>query len=219
MVLDLLNNTKAILFDLDGTLINSLHVWAQVDIEFLGRFGYAVPDDYEGALMGMSFYQVAEYTKKRFNIPLSIEEIMNEWNRMAEYKYEFEIMPKDYAVDFIKNCYENDIKMGICTSNSRHLVEKLLCRIDIDKYMSVILTGDEIKNGKPAPDIYLEASKRLDIAPNKCMVFEDVIAGIEAGHNAGMRVCAVNDELDIAIEEKKKEIAEFYISGYEELLD
>lgn len=218
MIDNILDGIEAILFDMDGTLIDSLHIWSQIDIEFFAKFGREVPEDYDIISMGMSFDQIAEYTKKQYELPWTVDEIKAEWNRMAEYKYEHEIMAKPYAIEFLKKCSDMNIKMAVCTSNSRHLVEKLFTRLNIHDYMSVILTSDEVKNGKPAPDIYLEAAKRLEVSPKHCIVFEDTVAGIEAGLNAKMRVCAVYDDSSIVDDIKKHEMSDFYISTYEDII-
>lgn len=216
---DIFNNIDAVIFDIDGTLVDSLYIWAEIDIEFLGSFGLAVPDDYEGVIMGMSFVQVAEYTKERFNLPISVEEIMSAWNRMAEEKYANEIEYKPGAQAFLEECKGRNIKMGVGTSNSRHLVSRLFARLKTDDYISVVLTSDEVSNGKPAPDIYLEAAGRLGVRPERCLVFEDTIAGIEAGHNAGMKVCAVYDDATKDVDAQKQSTADYYINNYYELME
>lgn len=211
---ELLKTKKACLFDMDGTIIDSIGVWGQVDIDFLGRFGIDVPDDYEPALSGMSFLQVAEYTKERFNIPMTIPEIMDEWNRMAADKYEHEVPMKRGAYEFIELCKKKGLKLAVCTSNSRFLVTKTFHRLGIDLLMDLILTGDEITNGKPAPDIYLEAARLLDVNVDECLVFEDVIKGIEAGHNAGMEVCGVRDVYSLDVDEQKQMLSDYYTEDF-----
>ena len=108
--------------------------------------------------------------------------------------------------------------MAICTSNSRMLVDRCLKRLKIDQFMDVVLTADEVSNGKPAPDIYLTAARIIGVRPEECVVFEDVLAGIESGHNAGMRVCAVRDNATMYADDIKKRNSEYYINSYSELL-
>ena len=90
----MLNNIKACLFDMDGTLLDSMHIWKDIDIEFLGRFGYELPPTLQREIEGMSFRETACYIKDRFSLPPSIEEIMNIWNEMAFQKYSEEIFSK-----------------------------------------------------------------------------------------------------------------------------
>ena len=108
---------------------------------------------------------------------------------------------------------------GIATSNGRDMVDAVLESLQIRPYFQVIATACEVAAGKPAPDIYLEVARRLQAEPSRCMVFEDVPAGIQAGKRAGMRVCAVEDAFSTGMRQEKMELADFYIDDYNELFD
>ena len=149
----------------------------------------------------------------------SIEKMMEDWNQMAWDKYTYEVPLKPGITEFLKKCRAKDIKLGIATSNSRELAENILKVHHIKEFFSCILTGSEITNGKPAPDIYLAAAKELNVAPKDCLVFEDIIPGIQAGINAGMKVCAVEDEYALASRKEKIKLADYYIENYLEILD
>ena len=84
--------------------------------------------------------------------------------------------------------------------------------------MSCIVTSCSVKKGKPSPDVYLEAARQLGADPSECLVFEDIVKGIEAGKNAGMKVCAIEDVYSFAQREKKKEISDYYIETYNDIL-
>lgn len=216
---DLLTGIKACIFDMDGTLIDSLWVWSEIDIECLEKYG--IEEDhktYQKAISGMSFIQVAEMTRARYNLPMSVEELMDEWNMMAEERYANVIPYKPGAEEFLKELKKRGIKTGIGTSNSRHLVESMFPRLKLDEYMEAILTGDEIHNGKPEPDIYLEAARLLNVKPDECLVFEDVLHGIDAGHAAGMKVCAVYDDNTDYCDEEKRGRADYYIHDYRDFI-
>ena len=108
--------------------------------------------------------------------------------------------------------------MGIATSNSEELIRAVNDAYHFDEYMSCIVTACSVKKGKPAPDVYLEAARQLGVAPEECLVFEDIVKGIEAGKNAGMKVCAVEDFFSAKQREKKKEISDYYIETYHDLV-
>ena len=215
MVLD---NKKAVIFDLDGSLVDSMWIWKQVDIDYLGRFGYELPETLQSEIEGMSFRETAIYIKERFQIDDSIEEMMDDWNKMAWDKYMHEVPLKEGAYDFLQECKKRGIFLGIASSNSRELVENVLGALHIRELFTCIMTGSEAKRGKPAPDIYLEVADRLQVAPRDCLVFEDIVAGIMAGKSAGMTVYAVDDLYSAHQEEKKREMADGYICSYQELL-
>ena len=214
----MLNNIKAVLFDLDGTLVESMSMWGDIDVDYLKKFHIPVPEGLQKAIEGLSMYQTAVYFQENFAIEDSLENIMDEWNRMAYEKYTTEIPLKPGVRAFLDVLKSKNIPCGIATSNSRILTEAILKSHQVENYFSVMVTGDEITNGKPNPEVYLEAAKKLDIAPEHCLVFEDIPFGIMAGKRAGMTVCAVEDDYSMNDMEEKIRLADFYIKSYEELL-
>ena len=214
----MLNNMEAVLFDLDGTLVESMSMWGDIDVEYLKKFHIPVPEGLQQAIEGLSMYQTAVYFKENFAIKDSLEEIMGDWNRMAYDKYTTEIPLKPGVRAFLDMLKALKIPCGIATSNSRVLTEAILKSHRIEDYFSSMVTGDEIIHGKPNPEVYLEAAKRLGVSPGRCLVFEDIPFGIIAGKRAGMTVCAVEDEYSVKDREEKIRLADFYIESYEELL-
>lgn len=209
---------EAILFDMDGTLVDSMWMWEAIDVEYLSGFGKELPSDLQKCIEGMSFSETAVYIKNRFQIPDSTDVMKAQWNQMACEKYRHEVPYKKGAEAFLKQCREAGIRLGVATSNSRELVEVAAEALGMYNYFDEILTACEVKKGKPAPDVYLEVAKRLGVSPEKCLVFEDVLAGVQAGKNAGMTVCAVKDAHSKASEEDIRQLADYYIYDYEELL-
>lgn len=214
----MLKGKKAVIFDLDGTLIDSMWMWESIDIEYLGRFGIAYEKDIQEQIEGMSFSETAIYFKERFQIPHTLEQMKNDWDSLAYEKYKNEVPLKKGALAFLNYLKQNGIKMGIATSNSKTLVKVVLEKHQIEPYFGSIHTACEVEKGKPAPDIYLLVAKELGVKPKECLVFEDVPQGIMAGKNAGMTTCAVEDPFSAEQREVKKEIADYYIESYEEIL-
>lgn len=214
----MLNNIKAVLFDLDGTLVESMSMWGDIDVDYLKKFHIPVPEGLQKAIEGLSMYQTAVYFKENFAIEDSLENIMDEWNRMAYKKYTTEIPLKPGVRAFLDVLKSKNIPCGIATSNSRILTEAILKSHQVENYFSVMVTGDEMTNGKPDPEVYLEAARKLGVAPEHCLVFEDIPFGIMAGKRAGMTVCAVEDDYSMNDMEEKIRLADFYIKSYEELL-
>lgn len=213
----LLTDIKAVIFDLDGSLVDSMWMWHQIDIEYLGRFGIPLPVDLQSRIEGMSFQETAVYFKEHFPIPDTLEQIKADWNRMAWDKYANEVPLKKGVEEFLNYCRQNGLRLGIATSNSRELVENVLSVHHIRDFFSSIVTGGDVQKGKPSPEVYLRAAAELRVSPEHCLVFEDIIPGIQAGKNAGMRVCAVEDDYSAPVREKKQELADYYIQDYVEL--
>lgn len=210
----MLKNIEAVLFDLDGTLVDSMWIWKNIDIEYLGKFGIELPNDLQSSIEGMSFSETAVYMKERFQIPDSVETMKNQWNKMAYQKYTEEVLLKDGALEFLNHCRSQNIKLGIATSNSKELVAATLEALNIKQYFQSVVTGCEVTKGKPAPDVYLLAAEKCKVSPDKCLVFEDIVPGIMAGKAAGMRVCAVEDAYSASQMSEKKKLADYSIKSY-----
>ena len=210
----MMQGKEAVIFDLDGSLVDSMWIWKDIDIEYLGRFGIELPEKLQSEIEGMSFSETAVYFKERFGIPDSIEQMKEDWNHMAWDKYMNEVPLKPGVLEFLKECRDRGIKLGIATSNSRELVENIAAAHNLRDYFSCIMTGCEVKKGKPSPDIYLAVAEKLQVEPSKCLVFEDIIPGIQAGKNAGMEVCAVEDDYSVGDRLKKKRLADYYINDF-----
>ena len=213
-----LKGIEAVIFDLDGSLADSMWIWSAIDVEYLGRFGIKPPPDLQSLIGGRSFSETAIFFKEKFSIPDEIEQIKADWNRMAWDKYSYDVRLKEGAQDFIRLCIEKKIKLGIATSNSRELVENFVSVHNLNVHFDCIMTGCDVAKGKPAPDIYLAVAKELGVSTKNCLVFEDIIPGIIAGKAAGMKVCAVYDEASKSQDYEKKVAADYYIRDFRELV-
>ena len=214
-----LNHKKAVIFDLDGTLVDSMWMWRAIDVEYLARFGVECPENLQKEIEGMSFTETAAYFKIRFKLEVSLDEIKEDWVQMALGKYQKEVPLKPGARAFLDYIEDHGMAAGIATSNGRAMVDAVLDSLDIRRYFQVVATACEVAAGKPAPDIYLNVAGRLQVDPQDCVVFEDVPAGIQAGKRAGMTVFAVEDAFSLDMKEEKKQLADYYIRDYFELLN
>lgn len=218
-MMKLLKDTDALIFDLDGTLVDSMWIWVSVDQEYLEKYHLTEPEDFYANMEGKSYVEVAKYYQEVFpELPLSVEEIMEEWTEMAHEKYMTQVPLKKGAKEFLKEVKKRGILTGIASSNSKEMIVDTLRALGVEDLFDSIRSACEVKAGKPSPDVYLLVAEDLNVAPEHCLVFEDVPMGILAGKNAGMRVCAIDDEFSKSQIEKKKELADYYIRDYEELL-
>ncbi|WP_035800961.1 HAD family hydrolase [Butyrivibrio sp. FCS014] len=209
-----LDDFEAVIFDLDGSLVDSMWMWKAIDIEYLKKHGIEAPDTLQKDIGGRSFIETAEYFKERFGIEDSIEQIGDDWNRMAWDKYTNEVPLKEGVFEFLGLCDDKNIKLGIASSNSTELIEQVLASHGIKGRFGSVKSGTEILKGKPAPDVYLAVADELGAEPSKCLVFEDLVDGIRAGKNAGMTVVAVSDDYSRHSDDLKKELADCYIEDY-----
>lgn len=215
---DMLKEIDAVIFDLDGTLVDSMWMWESIDIEYLGRFGIELPRDLQKCIEGMSFSETANYFKKRFELPDSLDQIKSDWNTMAWDKYLHEVPVKEGVRELLEFLKQNNIPAGIATSNSRELVELIIEKHQLTEYFASIRTSCEVSKGKPSPDIYLLVADDLGVDPSRCLVFEDVLQGVMAGKNANMKVCAVYDKFSEKDLEQKRRLADYYVHSISDIL-
>lgn len=213
-----LKNIEGAVFDLDGTLLDSSWVWEKVDEKFLGDRGFQVPDDYVDEISPLGAERAAVYTIERFDLNEDKDDIVREWIEMAKKEYATEVVCKPYAKEFLEELQKLNIKMAVATSSDRELFMKTLEREGILKYFQKIVTVDEVERGKGYPDIYEEAARRIKVNPHKCLVFEDILAGVTGASLGEFNVVAVFDEKSKHNWEKIKSISKYSINDYKELL-
>ncbi len=213
----MLENIKAVLFDLDGTLIDSMGLWGEIDRKFFAEYGIDMPSDLANQIGGMSMRETAEYFHDVMHFPCSVESMLDRWNQQAYQAYRYDLAFKPGAENFLKLLKERNIKTAIATSNSTELVDAVYENLGLSDYIDLYVTSHEVPRGKPSPDVYLLAAKRLDVSPEDCLVFEDILPGIQAGKSAGMKVCTIFDEHSRGDEKKKQDLADYYIHDFNDL--
>ena len=214
----MLKDIDAIIFDIDGTLIDSMWIWTNIDDLFLEKYHLTQPENFHKGMEGKSYSETAQYFLDVFpELPHTKQELEDEWHEMAFEIYTKELELKKGAYEFISTMHEQGMKLGVATSNSRVLAEGTLANNQVLQYFHSIWTSDEAKVGKPAPDVYLKVAESLGVEPARCLVFEDVPNGILAGKNAGMKVCAVEDPFSKAQETLKRELADYYIQDFDDI--
>lgn len=214
----MLKDIEAIIFDVDGTLIDSMWIWENIDDLFLEKYNLEQPEGFHEGMEGKSYSETAQYFLDLFpSLPHTREELEQEWYDMAYEIYTTQMELKKGAYEFIHEMHARGIKLGIATSNNRELAKGTLANNKVLDCFGAIWTSGEAGAGKPNPAVYLNAAKDLGVAPEKCLVFEDVSNGILAGKNAGMKVCAVDDKFSRNQEEKKRQLADYYIQDYDDI--
>lgn len=215
----MLENIHGIIFDLDGTLIDSMGVWTQIDKEYLAAKGFQVPDNLVDEISHLGFDAVALYFKNTFGLSDSTDLIKATWHQMAIYHYSNDIPMKSGASEFLRYLKRLGLKIGLATSNSRELLEAALRKHDIYDYFDTISITSEVARGKNFPDVYLLSAERLGVAPEQCLVFEDLYAAVMGAKAAGMKVAGVYDIHSEHQWKDIKRVADYYVTNYVDLLE
>ncbi len=215
----MLKKMKGAIFDLDGTLLDSMGVWRQIDIDFLGKRGLMVPIDYLQAITAMNFEVAADYTITRFKLPETPADIIAEWMTMAAHQYAHEVQLKPYVIEYLKQLKARDIKIAAATSSDRQLFEPCLKNNCIYEYFDAFAVTSEVKRTKGFPDVYEKAADRLALEASECVVYEDIYKGIEGAKMGGFYAVGVEDEHSHYEKDMIKRDADYYIESFLELCE
>ena len=207
---------RAVIFDLDGVLADSEPWWNEIDKKLLGEYGVVYRGEYHRNVLGVSYRLAVEFYKKAFGISAPTEELMR---RRGEIAAEFfgvrvGLFPSARAV--LEELRQMNLRLAVATSSVSASARPFLDRQELTEFFEVILTGEEIERGKPAPDIYLRAAEKLGVPADACLVIEDAISGIAAGRAAGMRVAAIADARFVDPREYEKQ-ADYMLGDLSEI--
>lgn len=182
--------TRAVIFDMDGLLIESEEDWARVRREFVAAHGGTMAEENERAMQGMNTGEWSAYLRDTFALPLSVPEISAVVieRRMAAYREHLVVLPG--AMETVRACAER-YPCAIASSSPSVLLGFVIAEMKLESFLLATASSDEVAEGKPAPDVYLLACERLGTSPSDCVAFEDSTNGIHAAANAGLRVIAV----------------------------
>ncbi len=210
---------KCIIFDLDGTLLNSNGVWKEVDSNFFLKRGMEVPLGYGKKISAMGLTTAATFTKNTYNIEESEEEIIQEWLDAVQEKYEHDVRLKSHVKEYLDYLKGFNIPLCVATANSKECYEPCLINNGIYHYFDHIVDVKKYKEGKTSPSIFLDISKKYNLDPKDILVFEDTLSVIEICKNASFNVVAVYDEGCLLEDEKVKEkISDIYINDFQSLI-
>ena len=209
---------KYAIFDLDGTVLDSLPIWDNLGVDMLRSQGYD-PDPALGRqLKIMTMTDGAQLCKDLFQMPQSIEEIAALVEDQAKLAYNTVIGPKPGAENFLKRLKEAGIPMFIATNTRRDLVEDGLRRNGLELYFEGILTCPEVGQGKKeGPAVYEESLRILGGTKENTVVFEDALHPIRTAKKAGFRVAAIYDSSSEGEHEEIKALSDFYFHHYDEI--
>ena len=181
---------EAVVFDLDGVIVDSEHVWDEVREELARERGGRWHEGAQADMMGMSSVEWSRYMHDVIGLAETPEEISDEVVRRMLARYGEELPLIDGAVEAVQRL-AGSFRLALASSSNRALIDAVLARARIADLFEVTVSSEEVARGKPAPDVFLEAARRLGLAPERCAAIEDSGNGIRAAHAARMRVVAI----------------------------
>lgn len=205
---------KGAIFDADGTLLDSMHIWRELGARYLQSLNITPENDLSRILYPMSLEQSCHYLKEHYGLRDSESEIQSGILGIIEGFYRDEVMLKDGVTGFLEGLRRKNIPMVIATSGNRELLTYALERNDIAGYFDEIFTCSELATTKHEPDIFLACAEYLQMRPENVGVFEDSLFAVEAAKRAGFVVVGVADDSNIHQRGMIKAVADYFIENF-----
>lgn len=211
-------DVKGIIFDLDGTLIDSMRIWYDVDRKFLMENGVVnPPTDISERMKKMTIFQCSELFIREFDLKCSKEYVINRIEELVRIEYENNIPLKPNVTELLDFLDSRGIPYGVATATYKSLAEAALARLGIRERIAFLLTDKEYPRGKNFPDIFLGGAELLSTVPSETLVIEDSLHCVETAKKAGFRTAAVYDESAAPDREMLEKTADYYIMRLDEI--
>lgn len=211
-----MNTKKAVIFDFDGTLVDSMPLWVEINEEFFSEYSIDFKNE-NFNFNNMTQTEVAHHLVERFALSKTPIEVQQVWLDMSIRKYSKKNYLKAYVRKYIATLHQKGIKMAIATANSEQIVRAVLRIYELDSYISMIASCCEVKKAKPSPEVYLAAAKKIGVNPKDCLAFEDTLEGVRSAKAAKMTAYAIHEPYYNRDEEEIRTLSDGYIYSFEEL--
>jgi HAD superfamily hydrolase (TIGR01509 family) len=183
---------EAVIFDMDGVIVDSEPLWSEAENRLLARRNLEHSPELKAALMGRNSIEAVSCLKKHFNLSEPVGDLVQERNELVAELFRESLQPVAHVLDLIRSLRDRGVKTALGSSSPQVLVGLVLDILGIAGLFDLVVSGDQVARGKPAPDIYLASARHLDVAPGNCLVIEDAPNGVAAAKAAGMCCLAVS---------------------------
>ena len=209
---------KLAIFDLDGTLLDSTYIWAQIDYDFFAKRGKELPPDYFHEICHLGLVGAARYTKEKYGIKDSEEDMIKEWREASIHYYSDVLQLKPHAKEFLDYLRNSGVILSLATVNDEELYAPCLKRLGILDYFQLIKDVNSVKEGKESPKLYKSINDHFGVDKENTVVLEDIVLGLRTAHNNGYLTIAVDDDASKNTIEEKKANSDLYIYDFAELI-
>lgn len=207
---------QGIIFDLDGTLLDSMPIWEDIASRYIRQKGYEPKEGLDKIIYPMSMMQAAIYMKKEYGLKETPKQMIIEVNEIVGDFYRYEVKAKPGVEHFLAEGKKQGIRMCIATASERELVEAALKRLGMESYFEGILTCSELHTGKDTPEIYYKGMALLGTNQEDTLIYEDALHAIETAVQAGFTVIGVYDDSAKKEQALIRTLANRYITSFEE---
>lgn len=192
----IIKDKKGLIFDVDGTLLDSMSMWKRLDIEYLSSLGLTPEPDFQNKVKMMTMLDASRYIKKYFGLDKQPEAIAKEIENIAYSYYENELLIKPGAFELLNELKKRGYKMVVATANEYEMCKSALVRNNIMDLFEDLVTCSMVGCSKERPDVYLLACEKMELDMKDCVVFEDSYFAINTAKNAGFSVVGVYDDTE-----------------------
>ncbi len=209
---------RGAIFDVDGTLLDSMPVWWRVSEKFFRNHNLDVSYERFEEYKEMRLEDSLPLIREEFKLDMTVNEMIDEFRRLAFEEYRDSVQLKPYAKEYMEKLHKEGVKIAVATSGYEGLCRSAFVRLGVWDMIDARAFSDEVGVDKSHPDVYLLAAERIGVDPSQCVVFEDIVKGIEGAKSGGFKTCAVYDESNEEETQTLKSIADRYIKSWKELL-
>ncbi len=208
---------RGFIFDLDGTLLDSIGLWLQIDKDYMKMHGIEYKREYSDEIKKLTYVECAYYFRDVLKVNKDVDSIQKDWIEMSHKAYAENLQLKPYAYEFVQKCAKQG-KCIIATSCRKDSALAALKRCGLMDFMVDVITTDELNSSKENPLIYQICAKRLGCDIESCVVFEDVCTAAQCAKKAGFHVVGIYDDMWKADRELMMQICDKYVMSFKELL-
>ena len=212
-------NIKLAIFDLDGTLIESTSIWADIDRMFFAKRNMEIPPTYGMEIAHVGLNKAAEITVEKYLPSEDVESIKKEWLDMSIQAYRETIPLKENALEVLKILHDNGVIIALATANSKDIYEPCLTRLKMFEHFATVVDVNSCKEGKSSPEIYDKIADMFNAKREETVIFEDMLVPIKTAYEAGYNVVGVYDKDSTKDEQAVINNSHLYIKNYSEIIN
>ncbi len=207
----------AVIFDMDGTLLDSMPYWRRINYDFLARRGLEPPEEIRADLMSVSNRVAAKLYIEKFSLGLTLEQVLEEYQRLMAGYYQRDIQPKPHVAQYLDHLKARGKRLCVGTASPRKLACPALARHHLLEKFEFVMSAFDEGIPKEGPAFYLEAAQRLGLPPNRCAMFEDALYAMEGAKAAGLWVMGIEEKIQAPFAQKIRDICDVYIQDFAQL--